>query len=99
MLQEAPNARHLVRPGFSRYANAVSTCAQAMPQWLGGHIKAELSDSSFLGLVFDTRIALFTVYLPDVGKSEHLYERALEELSAGLLVAKNHYSACGRLGC
>ena len=84
MLQEALRARTLVSPGYAQYANLGRSCAQVVPQCHGARIKAEVSDVSFLGLVFDTRFALFTVYLPDMGKSEHAYEGAIEQLSVGI---------------
>ena len=92
MLQEALQACRLHSPGHSTYANVVSSSAQVIPHWLGGQIQTELSDTSFIGLVLHNHVALFSVYLPDSGKSDHLYERALDELSVGLEVARNRFS-------
>ena len=54
---------------------------------------AELSEEPFCGLVFSTRLAIFSVYLLDTGKTEFAYESALASLAAGVEAAVQRHGA------
>ena len=83
-LQESSNAVSMPCPGHVVYANHARTVSSVLPHSLGGQVVAELSEEPFCGLVFSTRLAIFSVYLLDIGKTEFAYESALASLVVGV---------------
>ena len=91
-MQEAPSTVRLVAPGWCHYENAQGTATVAGPGWLTTRITTVLCDSSFIALVFRGEFALFSVYLPDSGKTERQFESALAELAVGMRLARSSFS-------
>ena len=59
-----------------------------MPALHGARIVTTLSDSSFLAIVLDGGVLLVSVYLPDAGKSDYMFESAVESIASCMHLAR-----------
>ena len=54
------------------------------PPAFSASILSQVSDSHFHALVLHNGLAVLSIYLPDSGKSDHVFESALNRVAAGL---------------
>ena len=94
LAQEAANAPAL-QTRNTIYSNLAGTCAVICPPEFSAHIVAQLTDAHLHALVPSNGIAMVSVYLPDSWKSDHVYEMALDSVSATLDVLRARYRVRG----
>ena len=87
-LQEAPRIDKVQNLTSTCYANVEKSAAVVFPGVRGASIVAHMSDTYFCAMVLANNMLLVSVYLPDASKSDHLFQTAIDSVSACLNLAR-----------